>query len=100
MKGKGKITIPVWLIRQVCEQLSFMVDTVGLPECHILSVHNKLHDVSFKAFYFADAYLSRYQVTKDEDLMLKMYKELIGMQIKKLDKAEVNAIEIWCNAIC
>ncbi len=95
MKGKGKFSMPAWMIRQACEDLSFLVDTVGLPECPILSVHSKLHDVSFKAFYFADAYLSRYQVTKDEDLMLKMYKELTGRQVRNLDKAEVNAIVIW-----
>lgn len=94
-KGKGKFTIPAWLIRQACEDLSFMIDSIGLPECPILSVHTKLHDVSFKAFYFADAYLSRYQQTRDKHMMITMYKELTGVYIKSLEQKEINAIIIW-----
>lgn len=94
-KGYGRFWMPVWMIRQACEELAFILDTVGLPESPILSVNSKIHGVSFKAFYFADAYLSRYQSTKDITMMFNMYKELTGKKIKKMDPAEINAIIIW-----
>ncbi len=94
-KGSGRFWMPVTTIRQACEELAFMVETIGLPECPILSVNSRIHGVTFKAFYFADAYLSRYQSTKDITMMFNMYKELTGKKIKKMDPAEINAIIIW-----
>ncbi|MDP3387723.1 MAG: hypothetical protein Q8S24_10840 [Eubacteriales bacterium] len=98
-KGAGRFWMPVWMVRQACEELAFMIETVGLPESPILSVNSKLHGVSFKSFYFADAYLSRYQSTKDISMILNMYKELTGKKIKRIAPEEVNAITIWwCGA--
>lgn len=94
-KGSGRFWMPVWMVRQACEELAFIIDTVGLPDSPILSVNSKIHGVSFKAFYFADAYLSRYQSTKDIKMMFNMYRELTGKKIKRIDLTEVNAIIIW-----
>lgn len=94
-KGSGRFWMPVWMVRQACEELAFIVETVGLPESPILSVNSKLHGVSFKAFYFADAYLCRYQSTKDISMILNMHKELTGKKIKKISPAEINAIIVW-----
>lgn len=95
MKGKGKFWMPVWMIRQACEELSFMVETIGLPECPILSVNSKIHGVSFKQYYFADAYLVRYHTTKDKQMILNFYKALTGKKIRALEQKEINAISIW-----
>lgn len=94
-KKHGKFTMLAETVREACEQLAFLVETVGLPECPILSVHRKLHDVSFKAFYFADAYLSRYQSTGDQNLMIAMYKELTGVTLKQMSPEDITAITIW-----
>lgn len=95
VKGKRKFTIPTWLVAQACEELSFVLDTVGLPESPILSINTKLHDVSFRSFFFADAYLSRYQDTSENKWILNMYRELTGSSIQNIEKAEINAITIW-----
>jgi hypothetical protein len=94
-KGSGRFWMPVWMVRQACEELAFIVETVGLPECPILSVNSKIHGVSFKSFYFADAYLSRYQGTKDINMIFNMYNELTGKKIKRISPEEINAITIW-----
>ncbi len=94
-KHKGNFTVPVYLIREACEQLSFMIDTVGLPECPILAVNTKLHEVSFKAYYFADAFLIKYQSSKQESLMIGMYEALTGIKRKSLPIEEINSLIIW-----
>ncbi|MHC1781017.1 MAG: hypothetical protein AB9922_12360 [Bacteroidales bacterium] len=94
-KNSGRFWMPVWMVRQACEELAFMIETVGLPECPIISVNSRIHGVTFKAFYFADAYFSRYQSTKDITMMFNMYRELTGKKIKKIHPAEITAITIW-----
>lgn len=95
-KKRGeRFWMPAWMVRQASEELSFIVDTVGLPECPILSVNSKIHGVTFKEFYFADAYLSRYQDTKDIAMISNMYKELTGKKMKSIAPEEINAITIW-----
>ena len=95
MKGKGHFWMPVSVIRQACEDLTFLIDSIGLPECPILSVNTKLHGISFRSYYFADNYLSRYQVTKDEQMMLMMHYSLTGKKLKYLTPYEVSAYIIW-----
>ena len=95
MKGKGRFWMPVSIIRQACDELSFILDTVGLPECPILSVNTKLHGISFKSYYFADNYLTRYQTTKETQMMCMMHYSLTGKKIKSLAPAEISAYIIW-----
>ena len=95
-KKKAKsFSLPVSIIRTACEDLSFMVDSIGLPECPILSINNKLYGISFKQYYFADAYMRRYQETKGPCFFYSMYEALTGRKIKRLSPAEILAIEIW-----
>lgn len=94
-KGEGRFWMPAWMLAQACQQLSFIIDSIGLPECPILSVNSKLHGVSFKSFYFADAYICRYQTTKETAIILQAYKELTGRKIKKISPVEINALLIW-----
>ena len=95
MKGKGRFWMPVSIIRQACEELNFILDTVGLPECPILSVNTKLHGISFKAYYFADNYLARYHTTQEVQMMNMMHYSLTGKKIKSLAPYEISAYVIW-----
>lgn len=95
-KKKGvSFSLPISTIRTACEELSYMIDTVGLPECPILSINNKLYGISFKQYYFADAYMYRYHQTKDLNVFCSMYEALTGRKIKRLSPAEILSISIW-----
>jgi hypothetical protein len=95
VKGKQKFFFPVTSIRTACEELSFILEGIGLPECPILSLNTKLHGVSFRQYYFADAYFRRYQQTKQISYFFSMYEALTGIKIKKMQPHEVMAITIW-----
>ncbi len=94
-KRKGNFLMAVWIVRDACEKLAFMIETIGLPESPILSVNTKLHEVNFKAYYFADAYLIQYHISKDEKMIIAMYEALTGIKRKKIPAEEITAITIW-----
>lgn len=92
-KKNRKYCIPIWIIRQACEEMSFIVDSTGLTASPI-DVNPKLHGVTFKSFYFADAYLSRYNETKDVAFM-KLFIEELCEKRYKVTPLLINAIYIW-----
>lgn len=94
-KGKGKFKIAAWVIAKACEELAFMIDTIGLPESPILSVNTRLHEVSFKSYFFADVYIQRYQATNDKQMMFNMYYALTSKRINHLHPVEIQALNIW-----
>lgn len=95
VKGKERFTLDVMSIRTACEELSYLLDSIGMPECPILSVNTKLHGVSFRQYYFADAYYHRYQQEKDMSFFYRMYEALTAKEVKKMPKQEVLSIVIW-----
>lgn len=95
VKGKERFTLDVVSISTACEELSFLLDTIGMPECPILSVNTKLHGISFRQFYFADAYFRRYQQENDMSFFYLMYEALTTKEVRKMHQREVMAIVIW-----
>ena len=98
-KGRVKFLFPLSTIHTACEELSFILEKTGLPECPILPLSTKLHGVSFKQYYFANAYFHRYQQVKDISLIHKMHEALTGKQLKKIEPHEVLAITIWWSGL-
>lgn len=95
-KKKGqKFSLPVAVIRDACEEMAFLIETVGLPESPIPSVNKKLHGISFKQYYFADAYCMQYDKTKKVQYINSMYEVLTGVKPSSLLKDDIMAINIW-----
>lgn len=93
-KGKKRFDLPVTAIQQACEELSFVLDTVGLPDSPLPGVNSKLYDKTFKQFYFADAYFGRYQETKGVKWLVLMCQSLTGKQ-PRLKSVDAMAISFW-----
>lgn len=99
-KRKGqKFTLPAQTIAQACNEMSFILDSVGLPESPILSVSRKLYDTSFKQYYFADAYFGRYIQTGEKSYMIAFYESLCGVKRKDLTEAEILELKIWWSGV-
>ena len=94
-KDGKKFKMDAWMIRQASEELLFMIESIGLPMCPIDNISNKLYDLKFEAFYFADAYMTMYQSNKKKDYILSFYSSLTGRKIRSISPAEINAITIW-----
>ena len=98
-KGRKKFNIPLSTIRTACEELSFLLEKTGLPESPILSVGTKLHGISFRQYYFANAYFHRYQQTQEQNMMEQMHQALTGRKAHKISAGEVMAISIWWSGV-
>lgn len=94
-KGKKQFSLSVEAVAKACEDLSFLVDKIGLPESPLLSINTKLYGISFKQYYFADAYFHKYQDTKEVAYFCMMHNALTGFKIKKPEKNEIFAVTIW-----
>lgn len=63
-KGWRRYWLPVWVLQQYANQLSFLVDSVAaLPFSPLKGVSPMLYGVAFEDYYAADAQLYRYQQT-------------------------------------
>lgn len=98
-KGRKKFNIPISTIRMACEELSFLLEKTGLPESPILSVGTKLHGISFRQYFFANAYFYRYQQTKEHYLIEQMHQALTGNKHSKVKSHEVMALTIWWSGV-
>lgn len=94
-KGKQGFSLSIETVAKACEDLSFLIDKIGLPESPLLSINTKLHGTTFKQYYFADAYFGRYLEKKEEYYFCMMYNALTGLKIKKPAKSEIFAVTIW-----
>lgn len=97
-KGKTRFDLPVTTIQQACEELSFVLDSIGLPDSPLPGVNSKLYDKTFKQFYFADAYFSRYQETKESKWIALMCQSLTGKQAR-IKSVDIVAISIWWSGL-
>lgn len=93
-KGKHRFDMPVTAIQQACEELSFVLDTVALPDSPLPGVNARLYDKTFKQFYFADAYFGRYQETKEMKWLALMCESLTGKQ-PRLKPVDAVALTFW-----
>jgi len=98
-KGRAHFTIPIQTIQTGCEELSYLLEKTGLPESPILSVGTKLHGISFRQYYFANAYFHRYQQTKEHYLIEMMLQALTNKKPKKIEPREIMAITIWWSGV-
>lgn len=81
-QGKIKFSLEVKIITTACEELSFLVDTIGFPECPVEGVNKKLYGISFKKYYFSDAFFMQFQSTKNFKFLKSFYLTLFGREFK------------------
>ncbi len=82
-KGKIKFSLEIKIITTACEELSFLVDTIGFPDCPVAGINKKLYGTSFRKYYFADAYFFQFQNTKDIRFLKLFFKTLFGQKFKR-----------------
>jgi hypothetical protein len=82
-KGKVKFSLEIKIITTACEQLSFLIDKIGFPECPVQGFNKKLYGTSFRKYYFADAYFMQYQNTSDTRYLKLFFKTLFGQKFKR-----------------
>lgn len=99
-KKKGqRFSLKASILATACEELAFILDTVGLPESPILSVNRKLYDIKFKQYYFADAYYNRFLLKQEMSLICTMYESLTGVKRKSLSPVEIIELKIWWSGL-
>lgn len=70
-KGGVTFDLPLEALVTACEELSFILDTVGLPGVCPLGLNRKMYNVRFGDWFAADALISKYESTGDLDSLIK-----------------------------
>lgn len=86
-------------VAEACHDLSFILDSAGLPPCPLEKVNNLLYDIPFDVFYTADSYIARYQAEncQNNTWLKEAVKTLTGGRKRKLEPWERIAMVIWWN---
>lgn len=86
-------------IAAACHELAFIYDSIGLPPCPLDGVDRMLYGVSFRQFFVADSFISRYQADKNGAYIKEAAKALTSGRKRKLLEWERTAIVIWWNGV-
>jgi len=98
--GDKTYVITPTVIREACDQLRYIYDTVGLPPSPLDRVDRKLFGTSFGEFYSADSHMMAYlSNTSDESHLKEAVKILTRGQTRKLLPWQKQAMIIWWNGI-
>lgn len=98
INGKSYI-VPADVLRESTEQISFILDSIGLPPSPFPEVDRKLHDITFKQFFTADSYIMRYAEEKNGAWLKTAAKILSNGKRRKLLGWESKALVIWWNGV-
>lgn len=91
-KNNIQFSMEISVIAKACEELSFLIDSIGLPECPIVGFNRKLYGVSFRNYYFADAYFIKYSATSDIRYLKLYFQTLFN---KRLKRHLITPVAIW-----
>lgn len=87
------------VLREGTRQVSFILDSVGLPPSPFKDIDRKLNGISFKQFFTADSFIMRYQSDKNGTFLKTAVKTLSGGRIRKLFGWQTVAVVIWWNGV-
>lgn len=100
-RKQDKFSLGVDVIATACEELSFILDEIGLPESPINSVNRKLYEISFEQYFFANTYYSRF--VSDPDNGLEFLKLMVSTLTKRnchsIKYDEAVEIRIWWDGL-
>jgi len=90
------LLLPIWMFRQACEDLSFILDTIGMPaECPVPNVHKRLYGITFEQYYYADAQFLRFKETQDRVYLRQVIHTLSPDCRKRVDENYALQFSIW-----
>ena len=98
INGKSYI-VTANVLREGTKQISFILDSIGLPPSPFKEIDRKLNGISFKQFFTADSYLMRYQTEKNGAYLKVAIKTLSSGRRRRLLGWESTAFIIWWNGI-
>lgn len=86
-------------IQAACSELSYILDSIGLPPSPFPQIHQKLYGVSFEKYYYADSLMLRAMAENNEGYYKEVAKSLTNGQKRKLLPWERKALVIWWNGL-
>lgn len=73
-----KFPISTALIQTACKELEFILDSYGLPGCPLKDINEKLYDIRFREYFYADAFFTRYVMTHERAYLRESLRTLVG----------------------
>jgi len=96
-RKRDKFSLNIEVIAKAAEELSFILDDIGLPESPLNSVHRKLYETSFEQYFFANTYYSRFisDPEKGIEFLKLMVETLTKKPCRSIKPVEAIEIRIW-----
>ena len=80
------------IIATACNELSFILDSIGLPECPLKGVNRCLYDIPFELYYTANALFCSHAENKEPSYLLEGARLLSG---KRQHRSIMGPYSLW-----